>query len=148
MWPSKGVLWNMAVLMKLCFRGFPKGAKFWELVLKRFLKSFQRVCKGYLMNCQNLSKGLETPWNWFNYKLLLFHQISSLSIALELLGETCYVGWPHMVEALVMAVCDGNKRYNIAWFINFIKLQYSMYLYKAFNFWREDKHFQYTISHF
>lgn len=37
-------------------------------------------------------------------------QISSLNVARKLLGETCYVGWPHMVEALVMSVCDGEKR--------------------------------------
>ncbi|KAJ7394677.1 5'-3' exoribonuclease 1 [Desmophyllum pertusum] len=38
-------------------------------------------------------------------------EVSSLEISEELLGETCYVGWPHMVEALVMGVCDGSKRY-------------------------------------
>lgn len=46
-----------------------------------------------------------------NDSLILLHQVSSLEISEELLGETCYVGWPHMVEALVMGVCDGSKRY-------------------------------------
>lgn len=40
----------------------------------------------------------------------LLYQVSSEEIAEHLLGETCYVGWPHMVEALVMGVCDGTKR--------------------------------------
>lgn len=55
-----------------------------------------------------------------NYFLL--RQVSSLNVARELLGETCYVGWPHMVEALVTAVCDGNKRYNIGSLV--MELQY------------------------
>ena len=41
----------------------------------------------------------------------LYYQVSVVGIAQKLLGETCYVGWPHMVEALVMGVCDGSKRY-------------------------------------
>lgn len=40
-----------------------------------------------------------------------FFQVLSLRIAEDFLGKTCYVGWPHMVEALVVGVCDGIKRY-------------------------------------
>lgn len=40
-------------------------------------------------------------------------EASSEEIAEQLLGETCYVGWPHMVEALVMGVCDGTKRHSL-----------------------------------
>lgn len=38
-------------------------------------------------------------------------KVLSLRIAEDFLGKTCYVGWPHMVEALVVGVCDGIKRY-------------------------------------
>lgn len=41
----------------------------------------------------------------------MWYQVSAAEVAKELLGETCYVGWPHMVEALVLGVCDGTKKY-------------------------------------
>ncbi|XP_067051785.1 5'-3' exoribonuclease 1-like isoform X1 [Acropora muricata] len=40
-------------------------------------------------------------------------EVSIVETAQELLGETCYVGWPHMVEALVLGVCDGCKMYSV-----------------------------------
>ena len=93
-----------------CFKRVSRRFQLPKLVSKRFQKSFQRVCNGFLMSFQCISKGLIK-------KIFLFHQISSANVARELLGETCYVGWPHMVEALVIAVCDGNKRYHIGSFI-------------------------------
>lgn len=91
-------------------KGFQRVSASPNWVSKRFLKSFQSVCNGFLMSFQYISKGLII-------KYFLFHQISSLNVARKLLGETCYVGWPHMVEALVMSVCDGEKRYHIGSFI-------------------------------
>ena len=41
------------------------------------------------------------------------NEVSIVETAPELLGETCYVGWPHMVEALVLGVCDGCKMYSV-----------------------------------
>ncbi|KAK2552969.1 5'-3' exoribonuclease 1 [Acropora cervicornis] len=41
------------------------------------------------------------------------NEVSIVETAQELLGETCYVGWPHMVEALVLGVCDGCKMYSV-----------------------------------
>ncbi|XP_032239667.2 5'-3' exoribonuclease 1 isoform X2 [Nematostella vectensis] len=36
----------------------------------------------------------------------------TIRVAEKYLGETCYVGWPHMVEALVVAVSDNTFRYS------------------------------------
>ena len=47
-------------------------------------------------------------------------------LAEEWLGETCYVGWPHMVEALVVGVCDGIYRCFDLYYFNVLLIHYKL----------------------
>ncbi|XP_068754427.1 5'-3' exoribonuclease 1-like isoform X2 [Montipora capricornis] len=88
------------VKLDLFFPGFPTlyHVDHQAELKKANVKVFQMHSKGKSMILQITLPGV---------------QDSTVEIAQKLLGETCYVGWPHMIEALVIGVCDGIKRYTV-----------------------------------
>ena len=48
--------------------------------------------------------------HWICFRSSFPFSQEAIRVAEELLGETCFVGWPHMVEALVQSVSDDTYK--------------------------------------